>query len=72
MSFLFMFHVNCLHVRILGLLSSQNREAGPFVATQARFGKTGPFLATKSGLGGPFLADKIGPGDHFWVGPVFA
>ena len=51
MSFLFMFHVNCLHVRILGLLSSQNKEAGPFVATQARFdpartsfGKTGPSL----------------------------
>ena len=44
---------------VLGPLSSQNREAGPF-------------LATKTGPGGPFLAAKIGPGDHFWVGPIFA
>ena len=34
------------------------------------FGKMGPFLATRSGLGGPFLAAKIGPGDHFWVRPI--
>ena len=43
-----------------------------FGPARTSFGKRGPSLTNKSGLGGSFLAAKIGPRDHFWVGPIFA
>ena len=60
---------------LLSLLSSQNKEAGPFVATQTGLGPKvvhGPILVAKFGPARTsfILAVKIGPGDHFGIGPI--
>ena len=65
---------------LLSLLSSQNKEAGPFVATQTGLGDHfrlpkvvhGPILVAKFGPARTsfILAVKIGQGDHFGVGPI--
>ena len=79
--FLFMFHLNCLHilistVRIGKHVATQEWSPRPilvakFGPARTSFGKRGPSLTTKSGLGGKFSMAKIGPRDHFWVGPIF-
>ena len=70
---------------VLSLLSSQNREARPFVATQTGQATTfgcqkwspGPILVGKFGPArasfgkmGPFLATKSGPGAPFLAAKI--
>ena len=71
MSFLFMFHVCCLHipnystflaVRTGTIRDNSSEKSLHWVTKSAR---------TTFGKGGPMLAAKIGPGNYFWVGPIF-